>query len=201
MAKKPKPEAENGAAESSTEAPAGATVAPSITIQGLIFPVAAPYEEGHQCNSAEAATLNQTRHENLRNNFRTTVLKAFEAAKKDGREGLNDKEKAELLSKFGAYEQEYEFAGKRASRGPVDPVEREARKIAREIILGAMRAKGLSMKDRPEGEMDSNIDLLLSKRPGIREEAKKRVQSLKDMAAESLGEEIDFAPAAPAPQA
>ena len=56
----------------------------TITIQGESFSVDMPYSEGHVCTSTQAGALNQTRAENLRNNFASSVKKAAAAADEAG---------------------------------------------------------------------------------------------------------------------
>lgn len=107
----------------------------SITIAGHAFNVPSRYSEGHVLTANEAAALNQTFHENLRNNFAKTVKEAGETP-----------DLADLQSKLDAYAESYQF-GVRASSGPrapVDPVGKEAFLIAREAVKAAIRRKGLN---------------------------------------------------------
>src|SRR5262245_45849295 len=50
-----------------------------ITIQGQTFKVPIRYSAGHQLTDGEAGALNQTFHENLRNNFASKVRDGIEA--------------------------------------------------------------------------------------------------------------------------
>jgi hypothetical protein len=155
-----------------------------IVIQGLVFPVSTPYAEGHTINEAEANTLNQVRSENLRNNFANQVKKAKEAPK-----GLTEEAKAALAEAFAKYDAEYVFAGKRMSKTPVDPVAREAHKIAKSKILEQLRKKNIDPKSLAEGKMDDLIAGVLSKYPSITEEAQRRVAASKSVADELLSDE------------
>jgi hypothetical protein len=46
-----------------------------ITIQGQTFNVPVRYEEGHELTAGEASALNQTYHENIRNNVAVKIRK------------------------------------------------------------------------------------------------------------------------------
>lgn len=112
----------------------------TITIQGFDFTVPDRYSEGHILTENEAAALNQTYHENLRNNFASKVRAAKEAA------GGNDPDLEALQSALDAYAEAYVF-GKRvagAPRAPADPVGKEAFSIARDAVKAAIRKKGLN---------------------------------------------------------
>ena len=61
MAKKPK-------ADETAAAPTTAST-DEITIAGQVFSVPVRYAAGHVLTEGEASALNQTYHENLRNNF------------------------------------------------------------------------------------------------------------------------------------
>jgi hypothetical protein len=56
-----------------------------ITIAGQSFNVPIRYEEGHELTSGEASALNQTYHENIRNNL---AKKAKEGTAHPGRSRL-----------------------------------------------------------------------------------------------------------------
>lgn len=192
MAKKP----QNGAA---TEQPA--ETAPSdgtqkIKISGVIFSAPAPFQKGHVLTSEEAGVLNQTFSENLRNNFSKTVDKAKEATGKaeDGTTALPLSQAAldALASEFATYASNYKFGTRRVGTfAPVDPVEREARRIAKQAIESKLREQS---KDKPAKDvMEQWITTLLSKRPDMTEEARKRVAAIAEAANFSLDE---LAPAA-----
>ena len=98
-------------------------MAEQITIAGSVFNVPVRYEEGHELTANEAAALNQTFHENLRNNF----AKRVDSRKENGE--LDSDVKEELQSELDSYADEYEFGGPRG--GAVrDPVMSEAMKMA-----------------------------------------------------------------------
>lgn len=118
----------------------------TIKIQGRDFTVPAPYGEGHVLSAVEAAVLNQTFAENIRNN----VAGKMKAATEKG-EAFSDDEAL-------AYANSYAF-GVRAVRTPSDPVESEFRKLARKFIEDTLRAKhGRTLKNVVETSGDEEAD-------------------------------------------
>lgn len=156
-----------------------------LTIQGITFQATLPYAAGHTLSENEAKVLNQTRVENLRNNFAKQVADAKEEA---GEGAMSDEAIAALHEAFAKYDSEYMFSGTRQTRGPIDPVATRARKIAREMITEQARSKGMKVREWPEGQMDKFIDALLLKRPDITEEAKRQVETSKALASDVLGD-------------
>jgi len=137
----------------------------NITIAGKQFVVSSPYVEGElgrPLTAGEAHTLNQTRHENIRNNFAKKVKEA-----KDG-EDLQP-----LISK---YDEDYEF-GVRGEGGGVsrDPIEVEARGLARAAIKAKLAEKKISADAKA---VNTAIETLLASPKGekFREVAKQRVE-------------------------
>ena len=109
----------------------------TITIGGENFEVSTPYAEGHAITAVEAKVLNQTRAENIGNNFRKAVAEA--------------KEKGDLASVTAAiaeYDSAYTFsAGGGTARTPIDPIEAEAYRIAKTVVKGKIQEKyGVSVK-------------------------------------------------------
>lgn len=166
-----------------------------LTIQNIGFECAAPYAEGHVLTAPEAGVLNQTRAENLRNNFAKVVKDKIEAAAGETppRSELNEDEISSLKAAFEEYEAGYEFQGKRTSRAPVDPVKREAVKIAKETILTALRARNIDPKSLKEGNLEQLIQNYIEKNPSVLEEARARVEAVKASAADALAG-LDFEP-------
>lgn len=112
------------------------------------FTVTMPYKAGHTCTEAEAKVLNQTRRENLGNNFRKEV-QAF----KDGAEGAA-KSIEELIAAFTDLDSKYEFTIANVGGGSsrrLDPVEREARAAARDYIKTRLGEQGRKITDVPTG--------------------------------------------------
>ena len=162
-----------------------------LVIQGLTFSYSARYAEGHPLTQVEANALNQLMGENLRNNFASQIKKAVDAQPKDEAGNpvpLSPDQIAKLQSDFAAYAASYEFSAARGPRSVVDPVEREARKMAKTILLNQLKAKGIDVKSLAEGKLDELIDALLEKQPAIRERAKQYVDSLAELANTQIGD-------------
>lgn len=121
-----------------------------ITIAGAQFEVAQPYVAGpHELTEGEAAALNQTRAENIRNNMATKVK---EGTSEDGTVS------EEVKALVAQYDAEYSFAVREAGQGRVvDPVETEARKIARAAINAKLRAEGRAVKSVDKEVMEAAI--------------------------------------------
>lgn len=111
----------------------------TIMIAGVEFTAPYKYAAGHALTEIEAKVLNQTRFENLRNNFASTVK-----ASAEGKEGAVPAD--QLASKFAEYEASYEFAQPGTGTGAtrLDPIEREAVSIATDIVKEKMRTLGKS---------------------------------------------------------
>lgn len=112
----------------------------TITISGQEFNVSSPYAEGQTITAAEAKALNQVRAENIANNFRAKVKEAVESGAS----------LEAVTADLTAYDASYVFtlASVGGGRAPVDPVEREAKKIAERLVADMIKEqKGVSKKD------------------------------------------------------
>lgn len=100
----------------------------TITIAGRTFQAPIRYSAGHVLSEHEASALNQTFHENLRNNF----------AKR-----AKDSENPGSQEEFDEYAAKYEFGARRAGgpRASGDPVLAEAVRLATADIKAALKAK------------------------------------------------------------
>lgn len=160
-----------------------------ITIQGMTFNVPAVFGAGHVLSQVEADVLNQTFHENLRNNYASKVEKAQEAAKKDGGAPVDP---TALQAGLDEYIKTYEFGVKRGGVRVTDPVEREARDIAKARIEAALKGKGKKLKDIETESLNGMIDAALAKYPDIRAAAEKlvaaRSKATKDIDLDDLGQ-------------
>lgn len=177
-----------------------------ITIQGLEFEVSNRYEAGHVLNEAEAKQLSQTYVEALRNNFapkikkiltekEAKVLASLNADRAEGEKleslpegtevpGLSADEVEALQTEFAQYASEFEFANRAGVRAAVDPVEREALKIAKTTLRAYFTGKNID----PKSISDEKMDVLLSQianKPEVRALAQKRVDDMR-----SVGEDL-----------
>lgn len=117
---------------------------PQVTIQGVAFNLDERYTEGYTISANEAAALNQTRFENIRNNFAKTVKDAQEAAQKEGKEV----DVKALQKSLTEYANGYEFGVRSGGGGaPRDPVGKAALAIATERVEQAIRGKGHTLAD------------------------------------------------------
>ena len=150
------------------------------TIEGRNFVISQPYEEGHTLTAIEARVLNQTRSENIGNNVRAKLKEAIE-------QGASDDQLAALVAEVDAT---YAFtaAGTR-SAARLDPYEREARKIARELLKAHLSESGRKLTVPPEGttqeEWDEKIETEVDRiatMDTVLEAAKKEVDAKKKRA-------------------
>lgn len=108
----------------------------TISIAGQNFEVSTPFMAGHAINEIEAKVLNQTRAENIGNNFRKAVAAALEKG-----------DLAEVTAAIAEYDAAYTFSAGGTARTPVDPIEAEAYRIAKTVVKGKIQEKyGTSVK-------------------------------------------------------
>lgn len=157
-------------------------MAEQITIAGHVFNVPVRYEEGHELTANEASALNQTYHENLRNNFAKRV-----EDKKDGAERIeNEDVLASLQADLDKYAEDYEF-GVRTGGGAVrDPVVSKAMQIAKDKVLEAMKKKGIKQKDVEPKAITERAKKAIAEHPEIMELARAQVAELQSIAALEL---------------
>lgn len=182
--------------QATASAPADAAVVSEITIQGLAFEVDRPYKPGTRDLSAgEAHALNQTRAENLRNNFAPTVRKAIEDFRKannladDAEVAVTNLDRDALQAEFDKYAQSYQFAvgGGGGPRTPVDPVMREAIRIATEKVKAALSAKNIKISAVSKERMSELVTQVIEKYPDIKAEAERRVQAAGAISLDQIG--------------
>jgi hypothetical protein len=123
-----------------------------ITIQGLTFRVPIRYAVGHPLNEGEAGALNQTFHENLRNNFAKKVAEGNEA-------GVPQ---ATLQQQLDDYANDYAF-GVRTGGGGYrgDPVMTLAMNAAREYVRQAIKIRNLDQDEWPASKISQAAKALL----------------------------------------
>lgn len=149
---------------------------PTIKISGVIFQVPSRYAEGHSLSANEAAALNQVLAENLRNNFAEKVKSALKSG------DFSDQDEHKLQLEFAEYANEYEFNRRRKVKTHNDPVVKEARKLAKQLVSEQARKKNIDLKSLASGRMDELVDQLLAKNPSIMDEAKERIASVQRVA-------------------
>lgn len=148
----------------------------SKIIHGVSFNITWPYAAGHVLTEAEAKQLNQVRSENIGNNVREKIKELIEAGKQGEAEAL-------VAEKDSTYEFTLHTPG--ASR-TLDPVEREARKMAREILKNLLAQDGKKLTTPPEGKTKEEWDAYIEEKieefsanENILKEAKKSVDASK----------------------
>lgn len=167
----------------------------AIVIQGYDFTIPAPYAEGHALTANEAAAFNQLYAENIRNNSASRIKAAKEAAEKQGVEFSLDtwmvgegEDAVTLRASIEDYAAGYEFGARRTStKEPVDPVQREAFRIAKEVVSKQLSDKGIKQKDLAEGVYDAHVETV-SKLEKVQKLAAKRVKEREGL----LGEDFDL---------
>lgn len=123
-----------------------------ITIQGHAFRVPLRYKEGDTLKANEAGALNQTYHENIRNNMASKI-----------RDGVEAGVAMDVLQQqVDDYANDYQF-GVRTGGGGFrgDPVMTLAMNLAREVIRRAIKKKGLSEEDWPASRVSQAAKQLL----------------------------------------
>lgn len=153
-----------------------------ITIASHSFNVPVRYEEGHELTAGEASALNQTYHENLRNNFAKKVKDAGANADLDA-----------LQAELDAYAESYAFGVRTGGGGggvSRDPVMSEAIRIAKKQIGDLIRTKGGKVTDYEPAAITNAAKALLGRPEGaqIMEVARARVEEQKQLASAGLGD-------------
>lgn len=131
-----------------------------ITIAGKQYRVPVRYAIGHSLTAGEASALNQTFHENIRNNL-------------SKKEGLTQEQVDE-------YAGEYQFG----VSNRVDPVEREAFSIALEAVKAKLRKDGKKLADYETEQLNEMAEKVVEANPQITALAQKRVEEQRAAAAE-----------------
>jgi len=156
----------------------------SISIAGVAFDVTAPYLAGHVLNEAEAKVLNQTRAENIGNNFRVDVKKAIEAG--------DEASLAAVRAALAQYDADYQFSMTTA-RTPIDPIEAEAQKIAKEVLKVRIQEKyGVTVKKYLEdpanaAKYEANLDRLSTQDDTLKLAKQRVAQKKKVLEVDSSG--------------
>lgn len=157
-----------------------------FTVQGVTLVAPKPFTEGHPLTATEAAVLNQTFVENIRNNF----AKAVKTAQEEVGEG-NEPDLKALQAELDEYIAGYEFGVRRSSGGGrvVDPVEKKAREIARKLVTQAIKDQGHKISDFDAETKNGYIDGLLAdadRGAKIRKQAKDQLEAERKLAKDSI---------------
>lgn len=164
-----------------------------ITIAGKAFNVPVRYEEGHELTAGEASALNQTYHENIRNNMAKKVKEADEAGTLD---------LAAMQATIDAYANDYQFGVRAAGTGVTrDPVMSEAMRIAKKQIAELLKKSGKKVGDYEVEAINKAAKALLDKSPEIMDLAKQRVAEQQSLASADLGDLLSGLTEKPTPVA
>ncbi len=145
----------------------------TITISNKPFNVEPRYAEGHVLTNLEAAALNQTFYENLRNNFA-----------KQAKDGADQEA-------FDKYVAAYQFGVRVGGGGTTrDPVQAQAIAIAKERIKLQIQRVGKKVSDFTAARLTELAQALIDKDPQIVEIAKARVEELRSMASAELSPDM-----------
>jgi hypothetical protein len=150
-----------------------------ITIQGHPFRVPLRYAAGHVLLENEASALNQTFHENLRNNFAKKVAEGVEA-------GVPMET---LQQQLDDYANDYAFGVRTGGGFRGDPVMTQAMNIAREVVRQAIKSKNLNQDEWPASKITAVAKALLDtqgENGGIIQTARKQVEAERNSAREAL---------------
>ena len=154
-----------------------------ITIQGLTFPARQIFDEGHALTALQADVLNQTRDENLRNNYAAKIKAEMKENKVDTASGLPPAILQALLDKFPTFEEAYEF-GSRGGAREVDPEKKQAMLLAVDSVKKALQKKGHNLKDIGTDKIKEMAKAAIEKYPKFMEKAKTIVSARNDAASE-----------------
>ena len=144
----------------------------NISVSEISVEINAPYEEGYVLKAREAQALNQVRGENIANNCRKSIKALIEEHGDGGAEHVQA-----LVSEYDAG---YDLSTAPVSAQRLDPVEKEARNIARENVKRHLAQTGRKMSEFKEGEAKEKLAAeiaRLSNLPEVRAEAEKVVKS------------------------
>jgi len=140
------------------------------------FEVNPRFTAGHVCSAEDAAKLNSAMAKNL-----------ADVAKHELVAGVDPGIVQAILTGKAA---EFSFgpAGKR--KVGTDPIMVEARKIAKSLVLSAMRARGMDVKSLDIVDLAERIESLITKRPDLTvDEARKRHDAAQGIILPFLGDE------------
>lgn len=162
-----------------------------ITISGVICSVSTPYEEGHTITQAEAAALNQTRSENIRNNLAAKIKKVLDGVEAKEATKPQLEEIGKLVSEYDA-EYVFTLASVGGGRRTLDPFERMCHKIARDAIVAQLAKAGRKVKDVDKDALNA-IVAETAQKPEVIKLAKKRLKEAEELASITADVEVENA--------
>jgi len=157
------------------------------TINGIEFDISSPYAEGQLIGPAEAKALNQVRAENIGNNARAKIKEMQEA----------EKPFSEIAAYVAEIDAAYVLTVARVAAGrKLDPYEREATRMAKELLKAHLASTGRKLNVAPEGltedeweeKVQSEIDRLAATDDIIK--AAKQEVDRKKKSADKLAEAV-----------
>jgi hypothetical protein len=154
----------------------------TISIHGQEVTISAPYAEGQTITEAEAKALNQTRAENVANNFRKRVKAALDG----GKETL-----AEVIAAIASYDASYIFsaAASRGARSTQTPLEKESIRVGKAWLVAKLKEGGQTLKTYTEKNGKEYVEAKIAEiaaTEGITAQAKKNLANA-SKAAEAVG--------------
>ncbi len=142
----------------------------NITVQGLVYPVREIFEEGHTLSAVEAGVMNQTRDENLRNNYAAKIKAAMKEEKVETASELSDAAQSVLQTSFPTFEEAYEF-GSRGGAREVDPVRKQAILFATDSVKAALQKRGHKLSEVGTEKIREMAEAAIEKHPKFLEKA------------------------------
>ena len=148
------------------------------TIAGFSVNVPQPYNAGEPLTEITAAMLNQTFAENISNNMRKTLNAGLVAEEGQEAQPYTDATAQTAIDKYVA---EYEPGVRRGGSGEAritDPVEREARKLAKKAVTDLIKSQGgktahFEVDELTETVFNGNRETLMSQAKKIIDQLKK----------------------------
>ncbi len=147
-------------------------LSPKLEVSGMFFPLSDPFSKGHVCTEAEATALNSLRRDNLRAAMLRLLKKKYPSATEAS---------PSIVKDFLELAENYEFTRTSLAK-PQDPVESRAYAMAKDLAEAVLKRENVSKDSLLPGKFEEMISTILLRKPEIMEEAKKRVNKIKQMA-------------------
>lgn len=133
------------------------------TVAGIAIKMPEPYATGHVCTEGEASQLNQVFAENVLNNLRKQITAGVVDEAGNTTREFTEAEAQDILDKYlVSYEMGVRQRGE--AKPTMDPVEREARKLAKESATAYIKGEGGKPKDY---DMDAIADAFFQSNPDV----------------------------------